>query len=221
MIGVVDPTDTLTASGFVIQDQRNPAQDRVFLEDIIYREYRCALLHEGQLSGKAKFVSRILPNVTQYGIDNGCWFSIGWEADGTFLFDSGLLDVLDRAVSGARINGEAFGVVHPPQFIYEHLGVANDDEVRRRVEGAFGLPNGGWMSIRSAVEILARHGADWDNEESIAALLRDLVASQIIIDGTMTGLRFAGIVGDDRTLSARGFEMLKLAASCYRLAQVA
>ncbi len=77
---------------------------------ILYKYYRCELVHEGELPEDIEFTPPA--NDKNIGVSNGGVVSVSISSGNTMNLDYGWIGLLVNAVTHARCNGELFGIEH-------------------------------------------------------------------------------------------------------------
>lgn len=169
------------------------------IERILYKYYRCELLHEGQLPENAGFS------------DSGSGLSIS-STDTSISFNYGLIDILSTAVIYAPCNATEFGIEHFRLKVKDGVdfeGISDEMELR-------------WTHSKSRIfvfeelmSVLGYENLVNASAESIQSLLKEAVHQKRMNGGMMESMRRRGLAEDDYSLSNSGLAALRHIIQAY------
>lgn len=149
------------------------------IEHILYKYYRCALIHEGELPDDVIFSPDAgMPNGSE---PRGIVISSG----STMVLDYNWLEVLIKCVTHAECNGSEFGIEHVRELpINGKTTEETIDEIARRHDtspGRVGI-------MKDAVYHLREFDIPSLTEEQLIAEFKECVRSGLLNAGCVTGL---------------------------------
>lgn len=182
---------------------------------ILYKFYRCELVHDGHLPEDVEFVSPggLSPSMTiSSGVTN-----VTISSRGKMVLDYGWLALLKKAVTHARCNGSEFGIKH-----YDLVALPGTDEgaLLTGLVGRYRTSLGRVAVLKGALHRLSPSFVIAGSFEEVAAKFRGLVESGEINGGAITGLSGHGLTDRAGGLTARGIDLLRELAAGYELVEV-
>lgn len=205
------------------------------IERILYKFYRCALVHEGQLQDDIKFVAQKLPNMGGLTVLNTAnpvnpyvspyyTASIGLDTQGAVVMTYGWLDIFTQAVTEASVNEDIFGL-HIP-YLLPIDATLDEQTFRDELYPLLGLepcPDGSLpiSSFFNIMKLIIRgigperiRGA---NNGQIQQLFQTDGSHFSGADGAFTGIRNDGLLTDNYQLTAKGLQIIRFMAEKYEL----
>jgi len=182
---------------------------------ILYKFYRCELVHDGELPEDVEFTAPHVDAVAGLNIANrGLQVSI--STGEKMVLDHGWIDLLINAVGNARCNGPEFGIKH-----YELVPLPGIDDQAFLTElvTKYRTSLGRVHILKHAVRRLCPASIINGTNEVVAAQFRGLVESGEINGGAITGLSSHGFTDRAGGLQERGMELLREVASGYQLVE--
>jgi hypothetical protein len=191
---------------------RNSQHDVAF---ILYKYYRCELVHDGELPEDVEFCAAKQPSAGLTIGNRGLQVSIG--TGNKMVLDHGWIDLLQEAVTNARCNGAEFGIQH-----FDLVPIPGIDEATffASIVEKYQTSPGRVQILKHAVRKLTPYAISNGTEGDIANGFRVLVESQEINGGAITGLRSHGFTNEQGVLRQHGLELMREIASRYRLVAV-
>jgi hypothetical protein len=179
---------------------------------ILYKYYRCELVHDGELPEDVEFSAAKQPSAGLNIGNRGLQVSI--STGNKMVLDHGWIDLLRVAVTNARCNGAEFGIQHfdlvPMPGVDEATFLASLVEKYETTPGRVQI-------LKHAVRKLSPDSIANATDGAITKSFSTLVESQEINGGVITGLRSHGFTNDQSVLHQRGIELLRDITSRYRL----
>ena len=180
---------------------------------ILYKYYRCELVHDGELPEDVEFSAAKQPTPGLSISNRGLQISIG--TGNKMVLDHGWIDLLQEAVTNARCNGAEFGIAH---FDLLPLPGVDDTTFLASLVEKYGTSPGRVQILKHAVRKLSPNSIAGATDGAITKSFSTLVASQEINGGAITGLRSHDFTNGQGILQQRGIELLREIASRYHLA---
>lgn len=181
---------------------------------ILYKFYRCELVHEGELPEDIEFVppsgsSNI--SILNKGVN------VSISCGNAMVLDYGWIDLLVEAVVHARCNGKLFGISHfdliPIEGIDESVLIATIVEKYNITPGRFSI-------LKEVIrQIKPDHIMNVD-DNGLVDKFNDLVRSGVINGGAITGLCGRGLTDRQGRLLPRGIEILREISAAYNIVEV-
>lgn len=188
------------------------------LEYILYKYYRCELVHEAELPKDVGFSPRSeefsAPGVTL--INNG--FTVGFSLiDDGIALDTGWIDVFINAVVFAPINGSEFGIEH------FRLRAKNGDErsFLKEISDKYDLSDGRMRILKLAVQILTPSRVAESSDLELIGNFQKLVNAGTINSGMITGLTVKGLTDWGGVLQPKGTAVIREVANGLELFRIA
>lgn len=205
------------------------------VEHILYKFYRCALVHEGQLQDDIKFVERRLsgmgglivmnaPNPDNHYVSPDYVASIGLDDQGAVIMTYGWLDILMQAVTEASINADIFGL-HIPYLL--PIDRSLDEQAFREQlypilelepysDGR--LPSSSFFNIfKLIIRSIRPERINGASDDQLQQLFQTDGGRFAGAGGAFTGIRNDGLLTDDYKLTIKGLRMIRLIAEKYEL----
>jgi hypothetical protein len=179
---------------------------------ILYKYYRCELVHDGELPEDVEFVATKQPAPGITIGNRNLQVLIGSGAN--LALDHGWIELLVEAVTNARCNGVEFGI---PHFDLVPLADSDDSALLASLVAKYETSPGRVQILKHAVRRISPKSISGESNHAVAALFRKLVESQEINGGAITGLSNHGFTDRQGTLQQRGLELLREIAGRYQL----
>lgn len=179
------------------------------IEHVLYKYYRCALIHEGELPADVVFAPEVgMPNSD----DNGS-FTIRSGPD--IVLDYGWLELLIKCVTNAECNGSEFGIKHLRELPVEGRNI---EEVIDEIAMRHDTPLGRVCIMKDAIYHLREHDAALLSDVQLIAAFKECVESGSLNAGSIAGLtRKSAYRGSkERTLSFQDSVKTSQAGFCSR-----
>jgi hypothetical protein len=178
---------------------------------ILYKYYRCELVHEGELPEDIEFSA---PSENQnMGINNN-GVSVSVSCGNAMVLDYGWIDLLVNAVVYARCNGKVFGIDHVDLVAVD--GVSEDEHCKSMVQ-AYGITPGRYHILKEAVRHITPECVVKDGDELLVKKFSDLVSKNVINGGAITGLSSHELSDRQGKLLPKGLEILKEIGAVYQI----
>lgn len=177
---------------------------------ILYKYYRCELVHDGELPEDVEFVTTSKPGLTIGNRNIQISISVGNK----LALDHGWIDLLVEAITNARCNGAEFGIQH---FDLVPLAGIDDTSFITSLVERYGTSPGRVQILKHAVRKISPSSIEEGANTTIAERFRKLVESQEINGGAITGLSSHNFTDRQGNLQQRGLDLLREIASAYQL----
>lgn len=178
---------------------------------ILYKYYRCELIHEGELPEDIEFSP---PTEDQnLGVSNGN-VSVSISAGDTMKLDYGWIDLLVNAVTHARCNGKLFGVEH---FDLVTADGVNEQDHCESIVNEYGITPGRYEILKEATRHITPTSVVADDDELLIRKFSELVEKNIINGGAITGLSTHQLSDRSGILLPKGLEIIRDIGRAYRL----
>lgn len=185
---------------------------QIDVASVLYKYYRCVLVHGGELPEYVEFSASQSPLVHA---DNGRKaLSVSIQTGDKLVLDHGWLDLLIEVVARARCNGTEFGIRH-----FELVTRPGVDEaaVNSAFKEKFGTTDGRVSILKQAVRNLSPSKIAQATDAGLVDLFRGLVEAHVVNGGAITGLRFHGFTDENGVLQRRGIDALRELSTNYQL----
>lgn len=178
---------------------------------IIYKYYRCELIHEGELPEDIEFKPS---ENEQLSIANS-GVSISISCGSTMVLDYGWIDLLIEAVVNARCNGKLFGKEH-----FDMTPTAGTEtDIRNAMVKKHDISEGRFEILKHAV-MLVKPDIVLDSEDKELQIeFKKLVDSNVINGGAITGLSSRELTDRQGILLPKGIEVCREIANSYQLTE--
>jgi hypothetical protein len=178
---------------------------------ILYKYYRCELIHEGELPEDIEFNP---PSLNQnLSVSNG-GISVSVSCGNTMVLDYGWIDLLINAVAHARCNGDIFGFNY---FDLIPVDGINEEEHCNSIVQAYGISPGRYQILKEATRHITPISVVNDSDELLVSKFSELVSTNVINGGAITGLSSHELSDRDGILLPKGLKIIKEIGSVYQL----
>ncbi|WP_372763149.1 hypothetical protein [Pseudoalteromonas sp.] len=178
---------------------------------ILYKYYRCELVHEGELPEDIEFVA---PSADQnLKVGNGA-VNVSIGCGNTMVLDYGWIDLLINAVVYARCNGKIFGIDHFD--LVPNAGVCEEEHCNLMVQD-YGITPGRYQILKEATRHITPSSVVNDDDESLVKKFNELVSKNIINGGAITGLSSHALSDRSGMLLPKGLEIIRKIGANYEL----
>lgn len=197
-------------SGFKVGFQGNQHA----VEDILYKHYRCKLVHEGGLPIDAEFVPAHTPDAQGLIIENnGVRAAI--SCGSKMVLDYGWIDVLSKAVKEAECNGEEFGIKH---YRLIPNGDLDEDSFKEDLVRRHSITDARFDALKDVVYELSEKTVAGASDEELGELFYKLTCEGKV--RRTSALRTRGVTDDANRLQPKGVAILREIASAYQRVEV-
>lgn len=179
---------------------------------ILYKYYRCELIHDGELPEDVEFNTEKQPEIDLNTSNRGLRVSI--STGNKMVHDCGWINLLLEAVINARCNSAEFGIEH---FDLVPMPGVDETTFLDSLVEKYDTTPGRIQILRFAVRKLSPEAIIHSDESALAKRFRTLVESQEINGGAITGLSGHGFTDDQGALQQRGDALMREIASKYQL----
>lgn len=181
---------------------------------ILYKYYRCELVHEGELPEDIEFSPPT--DDRNLGISNG-GVSVLISAGNTMNLDYGWIDLLVNAVTHARCNGALFGI--------EHFDLVAVDGVNEKIHcdaivKEYGITPGRYQILKEATRHITPTCVVRDNDDVLIQKFSELVEKNTINGGAITGLYSHQLSDRAGKLLPKGLEIIREIGKVFRIVPV-
>lgn len=176
---------------------------------ILYKYYRCELIHNGELPENIEFAPSQHPEPGRLAVS----ISSGEK----MILDYGWIDLLINAVVYAECNGPEFGIKH--YRLGQNSGV-DESVFRNDAVARFGITPGRYEILKHGVKTIGPHIVRSSKDEEVIAHFSKVVESGEINGGAITGLRSYGLSNDNGVLLPKGLEILRHISEAFDLTEI-
>ncbi|WP_144050675.1 hypothetical protein [Aeromonas dhakensis] len=176
---------------------------------IIYKYYRCELVHEGELPEDIEF--RAPSEGQNLSVNNG-GVSVSIGCGNTMVLDYGWIGLLIEAVVFARCNGDIFDIGH--HDLVPKDGINEEDHCNLMIQ-EYGITPGRYQILKEAVLHITPESVVNDDEELLIIKFSELVSKNIINGGAITGLSNHDLSDRNGKLLPKGLEIIKKIGAVY------
>lgn len=179
---------------------------------ILYKYYRCELVHDGELPEDVEFNTQKQPEADLNASNRGLQVSI--SVGNKMVLDRGWINLLLEAVINARCNSAEFGIEH-----FDLVPIPGVDEAMllESLVEKYETSPGRVQILKNVVRKLSPEAIIHFDSSALAKSFSTLVKSQEINGGAITGLRNHGFTDDQGALLQRGEALMREIASNYQL----
>jgi hypothetical protein len=170
----------------------------VDLQTVIYKFYRCALVHDGRLDWNFHFVPPV-GNKLGMRIEGG-----------KFAIDHGWIYILNAVVMGAPCYADEKQVLVPLEGI-------DEQQFDKEASAQWAIS---WGRVQAMKDIAATLTPEVVRESDDARLRKrfaELVRTKAVTGGTITGLATGGLTDSNGVLLPRGIALLRHIAGAFRM----
>ena len=180
---------------------------------ILYKFYRCELIHEGELPEDIEFQPSSTNNLS---VSNG-GVSVSISSGHTMVLDYGWIDLLVNAVVQARCNGELFGIKHFD--LIPNVGI-DESEFQDSTVTKHAITPGRFAILKEAVRHITPSVANQSEDSIVLNLFGELVSAGIINGGAITGLSSHNLTDQQGNLQPKGLIIIREIAEAYKIVEV-
>ncbi len=185
--------------------------DQLDIADILYKFYRCELVHEGKLPEDIEFSS-------QQGLDGLTvaqrYSRVSISSGAKMVFDYGWIDLLIQAVTFAPCNGTEFGIEY---FNLIPHGSESESAIKEFIVAKYGITLGRFHLLQEIVRLLSPKRVEQSDDAELSRLFLGLLQDGQINRGALTGLAFQNLATQEGLLLSTGLNALREIASRYVL----
>lgn len=182
---------------------------------ILYKFYRCELVHEGELPVDVEFTDHKL-SAADPRMGNGGW-SISVGPGNKIELDYGWLSILQEVVKNARCNATEFGINH---FDLRPIAGIDETSFLSSLALKYNTSPGRIQIMKQAAYLISPILITEGDNCSITTAFRRLVVSRKITGGAIGGLMRHGFTDFHGALQTQGIELLRDIASGYQRIEV-
>lgn len=175
------------------------------LADILYKFYRCELVHEGELPEDVKFVPP--PNDS-----GGVSLSISHD-ETSFILDYNLLNILIEAVVKAKCNRELFNIEVKDMA---PKGEESDAQISEAIVEKHGITPGRFNICKEVVRNVGPEAINQMNDLDLTNEFSVLVSTGAINGSAITGLASHQLSSYEGVLQSKGIEIIRDVAGFYK-----
>lgn len=184
------------------------------IADILYKFYRCELVHEGDLPEDVEFAPSGDSGHTGLNIEEKA-FGVSISVDNKMVLGHGWIDLLTRVVVQARCNGPEFGIKHfnlmpKPNIINERVFLDS-------IVAKYSITPGRFQVLKHAVQLISPEVINASEDDRLVDHFGRLVSSGEISGGAITGLSGYGLTDPTGRLQPKGLVILREIAAVYEL----
>lgn len=178
---------------------------------ILYKYYRCELVHEGELPEDIEFSPPA--DDRNMEISNG-GVSVSISTGNTMKLDYGWIGLLVNAVTYARCNGKLFGI--------EHFDLVTIDGVNAKdhcdfIVQKYDITPGRYQILKEAARQITPISVVGDDDDVLIQKFSDLVEKNVINGGAITGLFSRQLSDRAGKLLPKGVEIIREIGKAYQI----
>ncbi|KPH92915.1 hypothetical protein AMS58_19950 [Pseudoalteromonas porphyrae] len=181
---------------------------------ILYKFYRCELVHEGELPEDIEF-SPPRESMNLGMSNNGV--SVSVSCGNTMVLDYGWIDLLVESVVSARCNGKTFGIQH---FEMHPATDISDDGICKIITEKYNTSPGRFHILKEAAYHIQPSIVIQSNDEELRTEFSKLVYSGIINRGAITGLSSHNLTDRSGNITDIGIEIIRYISVEYELVEI-
>lgn len=175
------------------------------IEHILYKFYRCELLHEGDLPEDVVFLpEKDMPAPGSTKLE------ISYKKE--LILTYPWLVILIRSVVEAKCNAGEFGIDH---FDIVVRPGCSEDEAIERFQKDYGISVGRFHILKTIVFLSRDYDSTLLSDECIQIRLATILESKRLHRGHMSGLSTVNIVDDENTFTDYGLSRFREVAALY------
>jgi hypothetical protein len=178
---------------------------------ILYKFYRCELVHEGELPEDVEFNPQVAAIGTAANM-KGDNLRVSISAGNKMVLDHGWIDLLTTAVVNARCNGAEFGIKHFDLVTKPSIDGPNFELVTIT---RYQITPGRFQILKHAVRLISPDVIDTADDEQLTIRFLELVNSGQINGGAITGLYGRGLTDRVGRLQPKGIVILREIAATH------
>lgn len=179
---------------------------------ILYKFYRCELVHEGELPEDVEF------SPSQKGLSG---LSIGQQGlnvsistGDKMVLDYGWIDLLIQAVVHARCNGHEFGIGH---FDLVPKSGITEAEIEQNAVAKYELTPGRFQILKEVVRLVSPDAVGAGDDTALNSRFLEFLQAGQINGGALTGLVSRNLASQAGQLLPKGLAAVREIASSYVL----
>lgn len=176
---------------------------------ILYKFYRCELVHEGELPEDVEFSTSENGHglsLSQKGL------SVSISAGEKMVLDYGWIDLLSKAVAQARCNGSEFGISH---FELIPSGTTTEKEIEADFVARYDITPGRFKILREVVRLVSPSEVQTSDDSKLNIHFLNLLRTGQISGSAVTGLASRDLATYEGSLRPRGVSALREIAAAY------
>jgi hypothetical protein len=175
---------------------------------VLYKFYRCELVHEGELPEDVEFEPRDCAG----GVKDRNNLSVSISTGNKMILDHGWIDLLVGAIVNARCNGAEFGIKH-----FDLVTKPNVDEPNFELStvAKYQISPGRFQILKHAVRLISPDVIDASDDAQLTDRFFELVNSGEINSGAITGLSGRGLTDRAGWLQPKGIAVLREIAATH------
>jgi hypothetical protein len=185
------------------------------IEYILYKFYRCELVHNGDLPEDIEFQ----PPQANAGLTvggGGVEVSIiSWGQK--MVLDYRWIDLLVKSVMHARCNGEEFGIEH-----YDLVPVVDgkEEEIKKDIVDGYQITPGLFNILKRAMQSISPSHIQELNDSEVISKFKELVEKEVINPGAIIGLSSYHLTDNNGNLLPFGLDVLRKMGTFYKVVKV-
>lgn len=177
---------------------------QIDLAEILYKYYRCELVHEGELPSDVAFSKPV---------DGHSGISLSISSDGhNFILDYNLLNILIKVVVTAPCNRDLFGAQSTELSPKNN---ESEDDISQRIVSNWDLTPGRFAILKEVVRNLLPEQIQKANDTEIKNGFSELVRSGVINGSAIEGLAIYQLSTNEGALEQKGLEVIREIANSY------
>jgi len=181
---------------------------------ILYKFYRCELVHEGELPEGIEFSA---PDPSGQLTVSNSGLSVSISCGDKMILDYGWIQLLVEAVVNARCNGDIFDLKHYDLIPTDSL---SDSQIMGELTSKHGTSEGRISILKEAVKKISPLVILASDDEIIKSKFLELVDSGVINGGAITGLNSHQLTDRMGVLSDHGVSIVRELSDRFHLVEV-
>ena len=181
---------------------------KYFIEYLLYKYYRCELIHEGRLPVDVEIDTSSELSEPLFS-DR---IKAKWLGGDKLILDLGWINVLYQIVRRAKCNGELFGIKY--YSLIPKLGI---DLSAYKMDSLkqFEIDAGKFEILNEAVELISPKVAKTESDDKVCELFLNQVRNGRINGSAITGLKFNELSDFSGNLTNKGLLVIRHIAEAY------
>lgn len=185
------------------------------IADILYKYYRCELIHDGSLPENVEFASANQLGENTAGLENRLMLTI--STGNKLSISHSLISLLVRAVTHARCNGREFGIEHFDLKLRQNI---DEETFLASLIAKYETTEGRVSILKFAAFHLSPCLIANTSDDEIIKKFQKLVKEGVVNMGAISGLSRHRFTNDKGRLEERGINLLRDLAKAYERVRV-
>lgn len=183
---------------------------------ILYKFYRCGLVHEGELPEDIEFQPPQTSENNGLSVSNS-GLSVSISSGDKMVLDYGWIDLLVNCIVNARCNGDEFGISY--YELVPNNGVDEENFAQEAVR-QYAITRGRFEILKHAVRRISPNVIEKCTDAEISKHFSELVRLGEINGGAITGLSSYNLSNSAGVIQPKGLEIIRHIAKSYQIVKV-